>query len=505
VLYALTVAREGGVIEAAARAPEGPRPLPGGQMRRTSVGISDSRRWRGQRARELRALLRGRAYEQSAQARTAVTDGLPRRVPLPALVQTLWSIFGMDSFVRFSLEQYPQEKMLAFRIVGIGDVVSVRDPELLREVFTGDSEILRGGEANAEALQMLGPNSVLLLDGESHLSARRLLIPPFHGEAISHYAQAIEQITMAEVDRWPVGREFTLWPRMRAIAMEVILRAVIGVRDDARRRRLGELLPSFTRGGVFAALGQTRLPWLTDSGAAKRLPWVRARAEAEGLVFAEITDHRSDPEGRDDILAMLVATRDGDGRALSDQELFDHCLTLMGAGQETTAAALAWCFERVLRHPDVLSRCRESEPGEYLTAVVSETLRTRPVIDSTARKLAAPLELGGYRLPSGTVIAASIGAIQQSPRLYPEPSRFRPERFLERPAPYTFIPFGGGDRRCIGASFAMMEMKTVLRTVLGRIDMRLINRRDERPSRLRSIAIVPANGVRVIASTRHVS
>jgi cytochrome P450 len=434
-----------------------------------------------------------------------VVDGLPRRVRLPAVVQTLWSVIGMDSFTQFCLDHNPEGRMLAFRITGIGDVVSVLDPELLREVFTGDSEVLRGGEANAQALGILGPNSLLLLDGEPHLRARRLLIPPFHGGAIAHYTRLVEQIADAEVGRWPLGEEFTLWPRMRAITMEVILQAVIGVQDGPRRHRLGELLPAFVRGGVFGVLAETRLPWLTDSAVGRRLPWVKARAEAERLLFEEIADHRADPAGRDDVLAMLIAAREEDGRGLSDQQLLDHCVTLLGAGHDTTAAALAWCFERVLRHPEVLARCRETEDEEYLTAVVNETLRVRPVADSVARKLAAPLELGGYRLPAGTFITASIRGVQSAPKFYPEPHRFRPERFLGRAAPYTFIPFGGGDRRCIGASFALMEIKSVLRTVLARVELRVTNSRDERSSRLRSIAVVPARGVRVCATARRSS
>jgi cytochrome P450 len=329
-----------------------------------------------------------------------------------------------------------------------------------------------------------------------------LLLPPFHGEAIAHHARLVEQITAAEIDHWPLDEEFALWPRMRAITMEVILQAVIGVRDEPRRRQLAVLLPAFTRGGVFGALAEARLPWLTRTAVGRHLPWARARAHAERLLFEEIADHRADPDGRDDVLAMLAATRDEDGNGLSDQQLLDHCITLLGAGHDTTAAALAWCFERVLRHPEVLARCRATEDDEYLTAVVNETLRARPVIDSAARKLVAPLELGGYRLPAGTLIAASIRGVQQSPALYPEPHRFQPERFLERSAPYTFIPFGGGDRRCVGASFATMEIKTVLRTVLERVELRPTNSGDERSNRLRSIAIVPARGALVLATAR---
>jgi cytochrome P450 family 135 len=431
-------------------------------------------------------------------------DGMPRRVPLPALAQTLWALFGVDSFRQFCLTHFAEEKMLTFRILGLGEVVSVLDPQLIREVFTGDSDVLRAGEVNAQAFGVLGPNSLLLLDGAPHLRTRRLLLPPFHGEAIRRHAELIEQITAAEVDRWPLGERFALWPRMQAITMEVILRAVIGVRDESRRRRLGELLPAFVRGGLFGALAEAQLPGLMRGAIGRRLPWVRARAEGEELLYQEISDHRASPEDRDDILALLVAARDEDGCPPSDEELRDHVLTLLGAGHDTTAAALAWCFERLLRHPDVLARCREADPGDedYLTAVVNETLRIRPVVDSAARKLSAPFELGGYRLPAGTIVAASIAGMQLSPQIYRDPLRFSPTRFLEQPAPYTFIPFGGGTRRCIGASFATMEIKTVLRTVLGRVELRAADLRDERPSRTRSVGIVPARGARAIATTR---
>jgi cytochrome P450 family 135 len=440
----------------------------------------------------------------SSSSGPGVVDGLPLRVRLPAVAQTLWLVFGMDSFARYVYDRYPEEGMLTARVLGFGDVVTVLDPDLIREVLTGDGEVLRAGEANAQALGFLGPNSVVLLDGEPHLRTRRLLLPPFHGEAIAHHQRVVEQVAAAEVERWPVGEPFALWPRIRAIGMEVILRTLFGVRDRERRRRLGELLPAFGGGGVFALMAETRLPWLTQSRLGRRLPWVKARTQAERLVYEEIADHRADPQGRDDVLAMLIAARDEDGRGLSDRELRDHMLTLVGGGFDTTAATLTWCLELVLRHPDVLERCREIDvEDEYLTAVVNETLRLRPVLDGASRILSAPLHLGGYRLPAGTWVAASIAGVQRSPKIYPDPWRFDPERFLGgRPAPYTLIPFGGGTRRCIGASFATMEIKTALRTVLQRIDLRPASPRPERPSRTRSIAIVPARGARVVAAAR---
>jgi cytochrome P450 len=440
---------------------------------------------------------------RSAQSITHVVDGLPRRVRLPAVVQTLWLLFGMDSFVRHMYERYPDDEMLTFRVLGFGDVVTVLDPNLIREVLTGEGEVLRAGEANAQAMGFLGPNSVVLLDGEPHLQVRRLLLPPFHGEAIARHQQVVEQITAAEIEHWPVGEPFALWPRMRAIGMEVILRTLFGVREDSRRQRLGELLPAIAGGGVFGLMAETRLPWLARGKLGRRLPWVRARAQAEHLLYDEIADHRADPEGREDVLAMLITARDEDGRGLNDEQLRDHMLTLVGGGFDTTAAALAWCFELVLRHPDVLARCRETDSDEYLTAVVNEALRVHPIFDGASRKLSEPLQLGGYRLPAGTFLAASIAGVQRSPKVYADPWRFDPDRLLHhRPAPYTLIPFGGGTRRCIGASFAMMEMKTVLRTVLQHIQLRPASPRAERPSRIRSIAIVPAHGARVIATAR---
>jgi cytochrome P450 len=410
----------------------------------------------------------------------------------------------MDSFLRFCLRHYPEEKMLSFRILGFGEVVSVLDPELIREVFGGDSDVLRAGEANAQALGAIGPNSLLVLDGERHLRTRKLLLPPLHGEAIRRHEQLIEEVAAMEVERWPLGEELELWPRMRAITMEVILRAVIGVRDQARRQRLAEVLPAFTRGGMLGMLIESRLPALAQGALGQRLPWMAAQREAERLLREEIAEHRASPEGRDDVLALLLSGEDEDGCAPGDEELYDHVLTLLGAGHDTTAAGLAWCFERVLRNPGVLARLRSSgaEDDDYLTAVIKETLRIRPVVESVARKLSAPFELDGCRLPAGVSVAASIAAMQRSRRVYSEPLRFRPERFLEQPAPYTFIPFGGGTRRCIGASFAMMEMRTVLRTVLERVELRASDQRDERPNRIRSAGIVPAKGARAIVTAR---
>ncbi|HTR89785.1 MAG TPA: cytochrome P450, partial [Solirubrobacteraceae bacterium] len=419
-------------------------------------------------------------------------------------IQTLWSVAAMDSFVRFSLRRHPGERMLAFRLLGLGDVVSLLDPRLVGELFAGDGEVLRAGEMNRQVFGVLGPNSVLLLDGEPHLRARRLLLPPFHGPAITRHERLVEEITRSEIERWPVGGRLALLPRMRAIAMEVILRAVIGVRDPHRRQQLTRLLPAFARGGVFGLLLQTRFPWLADGPVAARTPWARDRARAELLLEEEIAEHRAHPENRTDVLAQLLAARDQNGEPLTDRELRDHLLTLLGAGHDTTAAALSWCFHHLLRHPEALTRAtNHPDDHAYLTAVVNESMRLRPVADSVARKLATPLQIGGYRLPAGTIVAAPINAIHHSPAIHPNPYAFNPDRFLgQRPAPHTFIPFGGGQRRCIGASFALMELTTVLRTVLTRVQLKPLNPRHERPNRTRSVAITPKRGVPVTVVRR---
>jgi cytochrome P450 len=435
-------------------------------------------------------------------APSVATDSMPRHIELPAIVQGLWAVFGMDSFIRYCSNRYTGESVLIAKVPGLGEVVNVIDPQLIREIFNGDSDVLRAGEINARLLSRFGSSSVIVLDGEPHLRSRRMLLPPFHGEAATKYADLIEELTVEEIGRWPVGKEFALWPRMRALTLEVILRVVIGVRDEWRRRQLTVSLLAFTRGGLFAMLAEARLPWIRQIAAGRRLLRTEARARGDELLYEEIAEHRGSPGGRDDILATLVAARDENGQSLSDKELHDHVLTVLAGGHDTSAAALAWCFERVLQHPEVLARCCRTEfsDDEYLTAVVNETLRIRPPVDAVWRKLSAPCELGGYRFPANTIIAASIIGVQRSPDLYRDPMRFTPERFLSRPIPYTFIPFGGGTRRCLGASFAMMEIKTVLRTVLRHVELRPVRHRDERPSRMHGIGIVPARGVQVVVT-----
>ncbi|MGA2163169.1 MAG: cytochrome P450 [Solirubrobacteraceae bacterium] len=419
-------------------------------------------------------------------------------------MQTVAWLWFMERWVRRGHRRL--DSPVTCRILGVGEVVSVWDPELVKQLFTGDSDVLHAGEANARVLGRVAPNSLLALDGARHVRMRRLLSPPFHGEAVRRYRQLIGELATAEVQRWPVGEGFAIYPRMQAIALEVILRAVIGVRDPARMARLRELLPKMAGASAVAFTLEARNPRLAGGWIGAWLPWVRARREAEVLLYEEIAAHRSDPDGREDILAGLMEARDENGEPLTDEELRDQLVTLLIAGQETTATALAWCFERLLRHPAVLARLeRELAGGEsdaYLDAVVNETLRVRPPLEGVWRKLTAPLELGGYLLPAGTIVSVTIISVHLS-EVFPDAERFRPERFLDQPTPsYALIPFGGGSRRCIGASFALMEMKTILRTVLEHVELRAPTQKPERAVRTRRITTVPARGGRVLVTSR---
>jgi cytochrome P450 len=386
-----------------------------------------------------------------------------------------------------------------------GRVVYVADPALIKEVFRGDPTVFHAGAANATVLgDALGEHSLLTLDEGRHLSQRKLLLPPFHGESVRRYAEVMAAAAADEVGRWPVGRTFALRPRMQAITLEVILRAVFGVRDGermdlfrARIPRLGELSSPLD----WLPFMQRDLGGLTPAARFRK-----AVAAVDELIYAEIAERRSrvvDGAARDDVLTLLLRARHEDGSPMSDVELRDELMTLLTAGHETTATGLSWAFERLLRTPRVMARLMESlDDDEYLDAVVKETLRVRPVVVDVARKLQRDVELGGWHLPAGTLVLPAIAAVHQRPDLYPSPLEFRPERFVENAAEsYAWIPFGGGVRRCIGASFAQVEMRVVLREVLRRVRLRAPSQRPER-AQVRHVTVVPARGCRVVVEER---
>lgn len=379
---------------------------------------------------------------------------------------------------------------------GFGRVVYVVDPVLVRELFTGDPAVLHAGEANALVLEpALGPNSVLTLDDDEHMRQRRLLLPPFHGERILRFGDLIREVTERNIAEWPVGSPFALRRHTEAITLEVILRAVFGIRDAARLAYARAVVGTFARRSHAVVL----FPVLRrDLG--PRSPWrrfVRARDALDRLIQEEIDARRAEDDAEaDDVLSLLLAASHEDDSPMTDRELRDELVTVIGAGHETTATALAWTFERVLRTPAVHERLRDDPADDaYLDAVAKETLRARPVITEVGRRLTAPLEIAGHRLPAGTVVSASIAAMHHREDLFPEPEAFRPERFLgdDTPDGYTWIPFGGGVRRCVGAAFAQYEMRLVLRTILERARLAAPDPRPERPV-MRNITLAPRRG-----------
>jgi cytochrome P450 len=395
-------------------------------------------------------------------------------------------------------------RMFTLKIAYEGDWVVISDPELVKQVFTGDPRVFHAGEGNQILRPVLGDNSVLVLDERKHIAQRKLLLPPFHGERMQAYGEKMAAIAGREIDGWPVGVPWKLRPRMQAITLEIVLETVFGVhggeRMDQLRGALRDFLDLTTDPRVLLPIlmvGPTRIT---------RVPAFRRRVEGvDQLLAAEIAERRAAPDlaERDDVLSMLVAARHDDGSPMSDAEIRDELLTLLVAGHETTATALSWAMERLARHPEKLERLRaEVAAGEdaYLTATIQETLRLRPVIVVVIRKLTEPVELGGYELPAGARVVPSIHLIHRDPETYPEPGRFLPERFLDDPpGTYTWIPFGGGVRRCLGAAFAQFEMAVVLRELVRRYEVVPADRKSERPFR-RAITETPRHDAEVILS-----
>lgn len=428
-------------------------------------------------------------------------------VRLPATVQTALGTLAVERYPAWLLRRFAGEPLVAMRLLGIGRLVSVGRPDAIREVFTGDHAVLCAGAGNRRILgHALGRTSVLLLDGAEHLRMRRILLPSFHGAALRAHEAVVEEVARANVARWPRGGVVRTADRMQEITLEVMLRAVLGVADPARRARLHAALAGMLAVNPAATVLEGRVPRVARRPAFRRLPWIRARSEARRLLLEEIAARRADPGGGDDVLAALLRADAGE-RPLTDEEVLDQLVTLLLAGHETTAATLAFAFERLVHHPDALQRLRAEldaagpgDPTPYLDAVVQEVLRTRPVLEVAWRVLACPCSIAGRELPAGTLLAVAIRGVQRGPE-HPRPRAFRPERFLDGGvAPSAFVPFGGWPRRCLGASFALMELRVVLRAVLTAVDLEAAGR-PERQSRLQRFALVPARGgrVRVVA------
>ncbi|MFN8163933.1 MAG: cytochrome P450 [Solirubrobacterales bacterium] len=430
---------------------------------------------------------------------------LPPEPRSSSLVQTLRWTFRPLPFMQECRERYGDS--FSVRFLGFErPMVLISDPAAIKTLYTERRHGLPPGR-NIILEPILGPRSLLLQEGAEHLARRKLMLPAFHGERMRSYESVVEEIVGAEIDSWPLDAEFPIHPRMQAVTLEVILRAVFGVTEGPRLER--------QRGMLSTVLTETASPRAQLVGLASRRfggrgPWARFEGQlraVDELLYAEIAEHRRRPdlEQREDILSMLMVARFEDGSRMEDAELRDQLMTLLLAGHETTATALAWTFDLVLRHATVLRRLRESlAAGEddYLRATITESLRLRPVIPLAGRRLATELSVDGLTLPPGTDVTPAIWLTHTRADLYPEPFAFRPERFLEEgPDTYGWIPFGGGIRRCLGASFAEFEMRIVLREVLTRCDLRKASPAAEKTGR-RNITLSPRDGTPVVLDAR---
>jgi cytochrome P450 len=429
---------------------------------------------------------------------------LPPGPSAPAALQTARLIARPVPFFEACRRRYGET--FTARVLRVGRLVFISDPASMKCLFGADRQNTIAPGRNVVLAPVLGRRSLLLLEGEEHLRRRKLMLPPFHGERMRAYEAVMAEATEREVASWPVGRRFPLQDSMQAITLEVILRAVFGVEDDERRQLLRRTLV-----GILATTRSPRAIGMTVDRL-RRLPAYRRvgemLAEADEILLAEIAERRDDPDlaSREDILSLLVGARFEDGSAMSDAELRDQLMTLLMAGHETTATGLAWAFDLLFRAPRQLERLRAelAEDGhEYLDAVIEETLRLRPVVPFVGRELRVPAELDGYELPEGTVVMPSIYLAHTRRDSFPDPHAFRPERFLDGgPETYSWIPFGGGTRRCIGAAFAQLEMRVVLRTVLGTAELRSATARPE-PIVRRNVTLSPRNGTPAVLVERH--
>ncbi|MBV9012741.1 MAG: cytochrome P450 [Pseudonocardiales bacterium] len=427
---------------------------------------------------------------------------MPPGPPLPALAQASLIWWDPVRFVRACHQRYGDR--FTVRIPRIGTLVYLADPDDIRSVIRGDPAVFHAGEAAEPLHQVVGRQSLLTLDDGKHRRSRGMMLPAFHGEAVRRQIAEMAAVTADEVAQWPVGESFPVYPRMQRLTLEIILRTVIGVRKESRLAELRSALPPLLEiGSPLELIPPPRM--LLRFG-----PWRRRaqrRAAALALLTDEITRCRADSRlaQRTDALAMLVRSVDGTGAPMTNEELLDQLITLLLAGHDTTATALSWAFERLTRHPTLLSRTAQAAAdGEdaWLEAVCKESLRVRPVVFEFGRKLTAPVHLAGHRIPAGTILTPSINLVHHASRHYPDPDEFRPQRFLDhRPDPALWLPFGGGVRRCLGATFAQVEMRTVLREVLRRLELSPTTAPDE-PARPHHVTMVPRQGAMLTVHRR---
>ena len=405
---------------------------------------------------------------------------------LPPLVQL--AMYAADPLG--SLERWSRAhgELFLCRFTGVGEVAFTSSPEHIRAIFAADPEVLEAGPENAGLRPVVGDRSMLVLDGREHQRHRRLILPLFHADRMRAHSELMRAAAVEEIDRWPVGRPCRLQPRLDALALRVIVRALFA--DDALAAPFRAVIAAFSSPVMpllaYARVDVRRLPWL---------PAARRVAELDRAIYAEIARRRAAADPGDDGLGLLLSARDPDGRPLDDRELRDELVSLVLAGHETVAGAAAWTIELLLDHRDILARA--AVDAAMLEAAIRESLRLRPVLALVARRARAPFALGPYTFAPGSWLAPSIHLTHRRADLYPEPERFRPERFLgTKPDPYHWLPFGGGGRRCIGMAFALAELKVILGTLLARLQPRSLRTRPAAIAR-RNITLVPAGEVPV--------
>lgn len=423
---------------------------------------------------------------------------LPPGPPLPPGIQAALLMKFWPRFVTSCHRRYGD--VFTLRVASMGTLIYLARPADIKTVFGGDPAIYHAGEANSMLAGLLGSSSVLVVDDEEHRDRRRLMLAPFRREAVAAQTGLIARIAADNIAGWPVGRTFAVAPKMSEITLEVILRTVIGATDEHRLAQLRAIMPKLLSVGVWEALA------INTPGLQRLAPWRpfhdRLR-EADRLLYAEIAERRADPEldSRTDALAMMI--RAGQ---MTDIQLRDQLMTLLVAGHDTTATSLSWALERLTRHPAVLDKAvRAARAGtdEYLDAVCREVLRIRPVVFDVGRILTEPTEVAGYHLPAGVMVAPGIGLVHRDAAQYEDPDRFDPDRMIDASfGPTTWLPFGGGNRRCLGATFALVEMAVVLREVLRRVDLHTSTARGERP-RVKGVILIPHRGARIRARAVH--
>ena len=435
-------------------------------------------------------------------------SALPPGPSMPAALQMVGFWTRPLAFLDRCRERYG--KRFTLRLPMAPPFVMLADPDEVKGVFTSPPDVLRPGEGARVLEPILGSNSVLLLDEDAHMEQRKLMLPAFHGERMERLTGLMEEVTAEEVAAIPRGVPLALHPHTQDLTLKVILRAVFGLDPGARFDALHDRLQAMLE---FGDRPISLMPPKPDSLGARIgervgpfAKFARIQAEVDEILFALIAERRAEGADRDDILAMLLEATHEDGSPMSEQEIRDELLTLLVAGHETTASSLAWAFERLVREPEVLERLvAEIDGGDeaYLTATIQETLRDRPVLPNAAPRLVVKeATIGDWTYQPGCSLVANAYLIHHDPEIYPDPHAFRPERFLDRkPGTYTWIPFGGGRRRCLGASFAMLEMQVVLRALLGSCELRATDDGVEVAQR-RNITVRPARGARVVVGER---